>query len=48
MTLRRGFRIEPGERVLIVEDIVTTGGSVQEVVNVVKQPAASSSASASS
>jgi orotate phosphoribosyltransferase len=37
MTLRRGFRIEPGTRVLIVEDIVTTGGSVQEVVNVVKQ-----------
>ncbi len=36
MTLRRGFRIEPGERVLIVEDIVTTGGSVQEVVDVVK------------
>ena len=37
MTLRRGFRIEPGTRVLIVEDIVTTGGSVQEVVNVVNQ-----------
>ena len=37
MTLRRGFHIEPGERVLIVEDIVTTGGSVQEVVNVVKK-----------
>ncbi|MCI1822554.1 MAG: orotate phosphoribosyltransferase [Megasphaera sp.] len=36
MTLRRGFRIEPGTRVLVVEDIVTTGGSVQEVVNVVK------------
>lgn len=36
MTLRRGFRIAPGERVLVVEDIVTTGGSVQEVVNVVK------------
>ncbi|WP_441561462.1 orotate phosphoribosyltransferase [Colibacter massiliensis] len=36
MTLRRGFRIEPGERVLIVEDIVTTGGSVKEVVDVVK------------
>lgn len=35
MTLRRGFKIEPGTRVLIVEDIVTTGGSVQEVVNVV-------------
>lgn len=37
MTLRRGFRIEPGTRVLIVEDIVTTGGSVREVVDVVKQ-----------
>ena len=36
MTLRRGFRIEPGTRVLIVEDIVTTGGSVKEVVDVVK------------
>lgn len=35
MTLRRGFRIEPGEKVLIVEDIVTTGGSIKEVVNVV-------------
>lgn len=37
MTLRRGFRIEPGTRVLVVEDIVTTGGSVREVVNVVKE-----------
>ena len=37
MTLRRGFRIAPGERVLIVEDIVTTGGSVREVVKVVEQ-----------
>ena len=36
MTLRRGFCIKQGERVLIVEDIVTTGGSVQEVVDVVK------------
>lgn len=36
MTLRRGFRIEPGTRVLIVEDIVTTGGSVKEVMEVVK------------
>lgn len=35
MILRRGFRIEPGTRVLIVEDIVTTGGSVREVVDVV-------------
>ncbi|MEG6584639.1 orotate phosphoribosyltransferase [Dendrosporobacter sp. 1207_IL3150] len=35
MTLRRGFVIKPGERVLIVEDIVTTGGSIQEVLDVV-------------
>ena len=28
MTLRSGFRIAPGERVLIIEDVVTTGGSV--------------------
>ncbi|HOZ48526.1 MAG TPA: orotate phosphoribosyltransferase [Candidatus Hydrogenedentes bacterium] len=28
MVLKRGFRIEPGARVLVVEDIVTTGGSV--------------------
>jgi orotate phosphoribosyltransferase len=31
MTLRRGFRIAPGERVLVVEDVVTTGGSAAEV-----------------
>ena len=37
MTLRRGFRIEPGEKVLIVEDIVATGGSIREVVDVVNQ-----------
>lgn len=29
---RRGFSIEPGERVLIVDDILTTGGSVREVM----------------
>lgn len=37
MKLRRGFKIEPGERVLVVEDVVTTGGSVSEVINVVEQ-----------
>lgn len=37
MTFRRGFTLHEGERVLIVEDIVTTGGSVREVIDVVKQ-----------
>lgn len=37
MALRRGFVIQPGQRVLIVEDIITTGGSVQEVLNVVRE-----------
>ena len=32
MTLRRGQVIEPGQRVLVVEDVVTTGGSAMEVV----------------
>ena len=32
MTLRRGFTVSPGERVLVVEDVVTTGGSVREVI----------------
>lgn len=36
MVLKRGFALQPGERVLIVEDIVTTGGSVQEVIDIVK------------
>ncbi|ATW24866.1 orotate phosphoribosyltransferase [Candidatus Formimonas warabiya] len=35
MTLRRGFRVQPGQKVLVVEDVVTTGGSVQEVMEVV-------------
>jgi len=36
MTLRRGFEIKPGTRVLVVEDVVTTGGTVVEVINEVK------------
>lgn len=36
MTFRRGFTLHEGERVLIVEDIVTTGGSIREVIDVVK------------
>lgn len=37
MTFRRGFTLEKGERVLIVEDIVTTGGSIKEVIDVVRE-----------
>lgn len=36
MTLRRNFKLSPGEKVLVVEDVVTTGGSVKEVLEVVK------------
>ena len=35
MQLRRGFTIRPGERVLVCEDVVTTGGSVNEVIAIV-------------
>ena len=35
-TFRRGFTFKPGERVLVVEDIVTTGGSVLQVVDAVR------------
>jgi orotate phosphoribosyltransferase len=40
MTLRRGFKVEKGERVLIVEDVVTTGGSVKEVVGIINEAGA--------
>ena len=36
MTFRRGFSVAPGERVLVVEDVVTTGGSVAEVIDLVR------------
>jgi len=36
MTLRRGFTIEKGEKVLITEDVVTTGKSSYEAIEVVK------------
>jgi orotate phosphoribosyltransferase len=34
LTLRRGFTIAPGERMLVVEDVVTTGGSTRETMEV--------------
>lgn len=33
MTLRRGFSVQPNDRILLVEDVVTTGGSVREVMD---------------
>jgi orotate phosphoribosyltransferase len=36
MALRRGFQLEPGERVLVVEDVLTTGGSAGEVLELVR------------
>ena len=37
LTLRRGFSIKPGERVLVVEDVITTGKSTRETIAVVRQ-----------
>lgn len=34
---RRGFEIKPGEKVLVVDDVMTTGGSVSEVIAAVKK-----------
>lgn len=37
LNLRRGFTLEKGEKVLVCEDVVTTGGSVFEVIDIVKE-----------
>lgn len=37
LTLRRGFTVAEGERFLVCEDVVTTGGSVLEVIDIVKK-----------
>ena len=37
MVIRRGFHIEKGEKVLVVEDVITTGGSVKEVMDLVEK-----------
>ncbi|HEY9181417.1 MAG TPA: orotate phosphoribosyltransferase [Candidatus Baltobacteraceae bacterium] len=39
--LRRNFHLDPSDRVLVVEDVVTTGGSVKEVLDVVRKSGAS-------
>jgi orotate phosphoribosyltransferase len=40
MTLRRGFTIAPGEKTLIVEDVITTGGSTRETIEAVRRAGA--------
>ncbi len=37
LTLRRGFTIKPGERLLVVEDVITTGKSTKETIEVVRR-----------
>ena len=36
LVLRRGFKIKPGERFIVAEDVVTKGGRVQETIDIVK------------
>lgn len=36
MALRRGFDVTPGSRAIVVEDVVTTGGSVKEVIELLR------------
>lgn len=37
LVLRRGFEIKPGERFVVIEDVVTRGGRLMETVGIVKQ-----------
>jgi orotate phosphoribosyltransferase len=41
LTLRRGFSLDAGDRVLVVEDVVTTGGSTRETIDVARAQGAS-------
>jgi orotate phosphoribosyltransferase len=47
MTLRRGFTITPGEKTLIVEDVITTGGSTRDTIEAVRRAGADVVAAAS-
>lgn len=37
LALRRGFRIEPGEKILVVEDVITQGGRVKETLDIIRE-----------
>src|SRR2546423_13619420 len=47
MTLRRGFTIKAGERVLVVEDVITTGGSTRDTIEALRSAGADVVAAAS-
>ena len=47
MTLRRGFSVRGGERVLIVEDVITTGGSTLDTIKILQHAGANVVAAAS-
>ncbi len=40
LMLRRGFALDPGEKVLVVEDVVTTGGSTRETIDLARESGA--------
>jgi orotate phosphoribosyltransferase len=47
MTLRRGFTVSPGEKTLVVEDVVTTGGSTRDTIEALTKAGADVVAAAS-
>jgi orotate phosphoribosyltransferase len=47
MSLRRGFVLKPGDRALVVEDVITTGGSTREVIDIVQAAGATAVAAGS-
>jgi orotate phosphoribosyltransferase len=47
MTLRRGFTVSPGEKTLVVEDVITTGGSTRETIEALERAGATVVAAAS-
>ena len=47
MAVRRGFTVEPGERILVVEDVITTGGSTRECIVALESHGAKVAAAAS-
>lgn len=47
MTLRRGFTVQAGERILVVEDVITTGGSTRDTISALSTAGAKVVAAAS-